>query len=138
MNDGTEQKFSNDSLKRVKSLKNHLSSNVALKDIHDLEQDIDALLYEKKNLINYFEEINWQDPFPSKSTSSKGDIAPVVPAGSKTQTKHAGRKRRTSLIDATNIDMLVYDESKFTEACPPTMIFLPNKMILRKMMKVCS
>jgi len=34
--------------------------------------------------------------------------------------------------------MLVYDESKFSEANPPTMIYLPNKIILRKLMKVCA
>lgn len=37
----TEFEHTNQSLQRVKSLRNHLSSNVALIDIQDLEQHVD-------------------------------------------------------------------------------------------------
>ena len=124
---------------RVKSLKNHLKDNVAVKDIEDLQHDIDNQIDENKCVINFFEEINWHDPFPSKKCSTVGVPAKVGDRKKSSQPhRNADRKRRASLINKTDISMLVYDECKFTEAHPPGMIFLPSKIILRKMMKVCA
>ena len=33
---------------------------------------------------------------------------------------------------------MIYDESKFVEGAPPSMIYIPDKFLLRKIMKVCA
>ena len=71
----------------------------------------------KVHRINSFEELNWIDPFPTKVSA-----------------EHADKK----LSKIQNIEDLVYDESKFIKTQPPNMVFLPNRMILRKIMKVCA
>ena len=37
-----------------------------------------------------------------------------------------------------SISELVYDECKFREDAPPGMIFVPSKIVMRKIMKVCT
>ena len=127
------------SLLRMKNLKSSLGAHAAHKDLHELEHDIAGQLEDNKNRINYFEELNWHDPFPHAE-----EVQPSAPSSkskhqhSSSRAKHAERRRRASLIDKTHIHMLVYDASKFTERAPPSMVFLPNKVVLRKMMKVCA
>lgn len=66
------------------------------------------------NTINSFEEINWLDPFPEDKNLLVSEF-----------------------VEPTMCD-LVYDECKFKEAAPPGMIFIPSKLVMRKIMKVCT
>jgi hypothetical protein len=96
----SEVSHSSEGLARMKSLKMVLSSNVALKDIHDLERDIDDQLYDKTSVIHYFEEINWQDPFPE----NRDEESAITGQKKSRRAKHAERKRRTSLINKISIN----------------------------------
>ena len=96
----------------------------------DQEYRIDEI--ESMHLINSFEEVNLTDPFPSK-----------VQEAPKTAAKSAwgklGNKKKTSKeVVTSRIEELVYDESKFNQFHPPTLVFIPCKTVLRKLMRLCA
>ena len=70
------------SLLRMKSLKSSLAAHAAHKDLHELEQDIAGQLEDNKNRINYFEELNWHDPFPHSE-----DAQLTIPGSNSTSNK---------------------------------------------------
>jgi hypothetical protein len=90
-------------------------------------------MMDNNNLIHSFEEIDWVDPFPEPKDDDEEEISSMTNLPSKR--KKANKKR---LVDMSMHYEFVYDESKFNDYNPPAMVYIPDKFILYKMMKVCS
>ena len=66
-----------------------------------------------KNVINNFEEIGLNEPFPIE-----GVKPPPIPKG------------------FSDMNELLYEKSKYQEEQPPNIVFVPNKIVMRKLMKI--
>jgi hypothetical protein len=126
------REISHQNLIKVKKLKKQLNGNVQIQAIPDDEHE---LMMENTNLIHSFEEIDWVDPFPEPKEDSDDEYE-------KSMTDLPSRRKRkankTRLVDMSMQYEFVYDESKFNDYTPPAMVYIPDKNILYKMMKVCS
>ena len=86
------------------------------------------------NLVHTFAEINWLDPFPQIAQKEKS------------HSKNRKSKRTLKIVDekddraeeANDHKEMMYDESRFNAGYPPTMLFMPCRVMLRKMMQVCA
>ena len=55
-----------ETLTRIKGIKKSMNQPFALKDFDDMmEEDIEEDIQKSQNKICTFEEINWEDPFPT-------------------------------------------------------------------------
>jgi len=100
--------------------------------------------------INSFEEVNLMDPFPpsndekkkhskkSKNHSSLSQNLFYSNSREISRTNSREISRSSSLMDANCITDFVYDESRFREEAPPGMVYVPSKLIMRKIMRVCA
>jgi len=87
-------------------------------DEHDLTPegvDEDATILDKSLIhqpatVNTFEDINWKDPFPRRSTQAKKD----------------------------DINQDLYNEKAFSPFGAPCIIYLPSKLLMRKLMRICT
>lgn len=63
----------------------------------------------------------------------------MSPAGrsSKTSSK-LGKKKKPNKLAEAEITDVVYDESKFNKYTPPSLVYMPTKNLMMKMMRVCS
>ena len=87
------------------------------------------------NLIHSFEEIDWVDPFPEIKEEEEDQYETSMTDLPSKRKKKANKKR---LVDMSMHYEYVYDESKFNDYNPPAMVYIPDKNILYKLMKVCS
>jgi len=91
------------------------------------------------NLINSFAEINLNDPFPQIADPVK--CAPCDAGSKRKSKKHEHHLGLESLVNEDLEDItaeLVYDEGKFRPSGPPTMTWVPSKVLMRKLMRVCT
>ena len=91
-------------------------------------------MLDNNNLIHSFEEIDWVDPFPDPKEESEEEEMTISNLP-KRRKKKPNKKR---LVDMSMQYEYVYDESKFNDYNPPAMVYIPDSVILFKMMKVCS
>ena len=100
----------------------------------------------KGKQINSFEELNMIDPFPSwqekieisdlrKSITSKASSRGVNRADKHNTLRL--EKQGSQMINI-DIDEPVYGANLIENDKPPRMVFLPSKLVLRKLMKLCS
>lgn len=68
------------------------------------------------------------DPFVKKPQNGE-----EVEAGANPENKAASNELTTGTFDK-----LIYDDSKFIMATPPTIVYMPSEELLKKMMRVVS
>ena len=113
-----------ETLLKIKNMKKKLSNNIGLTKVKEVHMQMEKSLL-RNDVIHSFEEINWIDPFPEQDAQTTIDGTPIV-------------VERTNVLDRFYQKDLIYDEDKFTAETPPKMIYVPDKVLLRKMMKVCA
>lgn len=73
--------------------------------------------------MNTFEDLNWRDPFPNK----------IQKLATNKWANLGGNP-----VKKLNQNKAVYDESKMNAFYPPNLIFIPSKMLLKKLMRVTT
>ena len=86
------------------------------------DPDAQKILMElpNENRIGTFDEINWRDPFPAPKRKIQ-------------QSRRAGVR-----LQEVKVDEMVYSETRFNPMRPPNLTFIPSKLIMKKLMRVCT
>jgi len=91
------------------------------------------------NTINTFAELNLVDPFPPPAATKSTRASRAAAAAAPRAAGGSDLDHMVNFQDAGDIsEQLVYDASKMLPWQPPTMIFVPSRSVLRKLMRICA